>query len=300
MKKWSTFINQPYPFIDSIGKKIFIIFGVGIFVALFLIIFQPFGLDYYKHPNKIYVLLGYGVVTIAILSVIDFILPLLFRTYFSEKNWTLKKELIAILWIIPTLGLGGQFYCYMIGLSPLNIHIIIKFQLHTFLIGIFPIVFLKILAYNHLIKQNLKRASELNNNLKSIQNLHHQIPLEEQEIKLIAENQKSTFNVKTSDLLFMTSLDNYIEIHWKQQNKIRKTLFRSTLKRVEQTFADYPSICRCHRTYIVNIFNIKNINGNAQGYKLEMKYVNYEIPVSRNNWKKIKEHFIKNKGFHSS
>ncbi|WP_089734667.1 LytTR family transcriptional regulator DNA-binding domain-containing protein [Chryseobacterium jejuense] len=42
-----------------------------------------------------------------------------------------------------------------------------------------------------------------------------------------------------------------------------------------------PTIKRCHRSYIINLGKVKNIKGNAQGYKLTLPEIDFDIPVSR-------------------
>ncbi|WP_367118518.1 LytTR family transcriptional regulator DNA-binding domain-containing protein [Chryseobacterium sp.] len=40
-------------------------------------------------------------------------------------------------------------------------------------------------------------------------------------------------------------------------------------------------IKKCHRSYIAHLGKVKNIKGNAQGYKLILPEIEFEIPVSR-------------------
>jgi len=39
---------------------------------------------------------------------------------------------------------------------------------------------------------------------------------------------------------------------------------------------------KCHRAFLVNIANIEQAKGNAQGLRLQLKHTDDEIPVSRN------------------
>ncbi len=41
------------------------------------------------------------------------------------------------------------------------------------------------------------------------------------------------------------------------------------------------TIKRCHRSYIVNLDKVRNLKDNAQGYKLILSEMDFDIPVSR-------------------
>ncbi|MBP8849665.1 MAG: LytTR family transcriptional regulator DNA-binding domain-containing protein [Breznakibacter sp.] len=50
---------------------------------------------------------------------------------------------------------------------------------------------------------------------------------------------------------------------------------------MEDFLAAYPEFIRCHRGYMVNLLNIKSVEGNSQGYRLGFNGTNTEVPVSR-------------------
>jgi DNA-binding LytR/AlgR family response regulator len=49
------------------------------------------------------------------------------------------------------------------------------------------------------------------------------------------------------------------------------------------------NIYRCHKSYLVNLAKVNHVSGNAQGYKLHLKDVEDQIPVSRKLNEEIKE-----------
>ena len=58
---------------------------------------------------------------------------------------------------------------------------------------------------------------------------------------------------------------------------------------VEIVEKDFPQFFRCHKSYLVNLHQVKHISGNAQGHKLHLFYGDELIPVSRKNNSIIKE-----------
>ena len=155
--------------------------------------------------------------------------------------------------------------------------------------GILPITLLILLEYNRSLKRNLKTANEINENLKS-RNIHNNdIDDSPGQITITSETEKEKIEISANQLLFIKSVDNYIEICWQDQRTIQKELIRSALKRVKDLLVDHTYIFQCHRAYIINTQKVDKITGNSQGYKLFLKNTDFEIPVSRSYSKKLKQ-----------
>jgi DNA-binding LytR/AlgR family response regulator len=112
---------------------------------------------------------------------------------------------------------------------------------------------------------------------------------EKQIIFLIADNDKDKLEIELSNLLYIESTGNYIEVFYIKEDKLKNTLLRSTLKRTELQLEKYPSLAKCHRAFLVNISKIVQVKGNSQGLKLVLKNTETEIPVSRNFSKNLKD-----------
>jgi len=72
------------------------------------------------------------------------------------------------------------------------------------------------------------------------------------------------FSVKKEDLLYIEAADNYIIIHYLANLKPGRYMIRNTLKRIGQEMMD-TSLVRIHRSYIVNIDNMKLIRKEKEG-----------------------------------
>ena len=81
-------------------------------------------------------------------------------------------------------------------------------------------------------------------------------------------------------LLFLESQDNYVAIFFLEEQKIRKTLLRTSLKTIEQEVDRIP-LQRCHRSYMVNLLQVERIKGNAHRLDLYLGEKVGIIPVSR-------------------
>ena len=90
------------------------------------------------------------------------------------------------------------------------------------------------------------------------------------------------FSVKTDDLLYLESADNYVKIYYiSSKSAISHFTLRSTLKRIEDTFKG-TELVRCHRSFIVNFSKVKVIRKEKDSLLLELDATeNVNIPVSK-------------------
>ncbi len=82
--------------------------------------------------------------------------------------------------------------------------------------------------------------------------------LERQMITFRDETEKMRFSIKSSDILFVESTDNYVTVITKNEGKLKKVMLRNTMKRLEKEL-EGTLIQRCHRSYMVNFENIKQV-----------------------------------------
>ena len=277
------YINQPYP---TFKRKWHLIIYISLFISLFMFVFQPFGLATIQFQNKILILFGYGAVTFVVLLFNMFVPPLVLNKTYTEKNWTLKKQLIWVTWILFTIGIGNFLYTAWLISSFYSFKVFIIFQFYTLTIGAIPIFIITILKNNQLLRENLKSATELNAEINTVKEETFE---KNNTIALYSENDKEKLEIIIADILFIESVGNYVEISFVKDNTVQKSLMRSSLKRIETQLESFPEILKCHRAFLVNKHNIVNVNGNSQGLKLQLKSITTEIPVSRNFVKELKE-----------
>jgi len=269
------YLKQPFPKAESKWR---ITIFISLFIALFLIVFEPFNINLFESNQKIFILAGYGLITFIALIINLFLIEAIFPTFFDEKNWTLWKDFAWLIWIIFTIGLGNALYTYYIFGFKFNLQAIIKFQLITLIVSTFPITILLITKQKYLQNKNQGTATDFNKIIE-----HPKVfSASNQMIHFYAENEKDFIEFNINDFYFIESSGNYIEINILKDGKIIRKTFRSTLKRALEFFKTNPEIIQCHRAFIVNSAKITNAKGNSQGLILHLENCDYEVPVSRN------------------
>jgi hypothetical protein len=98
-------------------------------------------------------------------------------------------------------------------------------------------------------------------------------------------------SIKTEDLLYLESSDNYISVKHLQNKQLKSVLIRTTLKNIEKQFEN-SILLRCHRSFMVNIKKVNMVKKDGNNMKLLMDSpYNKIIPVSRGYYNRVRDLF---------
>lgn len=282
--------QQPYPTEEPASRRLIKACAVGAFVGLFLLTFQPFGLDDWQTSAKAVKILGFGVVTAVVMLANYFLLPALFPHYFTDDYWTVGKGVVRVLGFIMVIAVGNQLYLSWLLAEPLTMAGLAWAMGVTFLLAVFPITGLISLDYIIQLKKYSHGASVFAVHALTPARLPDEVTGPaivtglndklEKLLTLLADNEKDTLIVPANELLFIESSDNYCTVVYLKNVRLLKPLLRSSLSRLEMQI-DQPRIVRCHRSFVVNLDRVERVTGNAQGYKLHMADGQFQIPVAR-------------------
>lgn len=254
-------------------------------VTLFvLFVFQPFGTNNDPTPYKFLRLAGYGLVTFCALLLCGTIEIWLTRYRLSK----LFRLLLTSSLYVGIVAVFNHSYFVVAVLGSWNWQNQLLFILYTLAIGLFPICFM--LAVNrHAQRIMVKQKTEI----KEIQrNSHHETSDSDNSVKLVSltgQNKSDLLNVVLSQIAFIKSADNYCEIAIVEDGHVNYTLLRSSLIDILKQLPDNAPLCRCHRSYAVNVALVEHSSGNAAGLQLLMKSIAVTIPVSRTYVDTIKQ-----------
>lgn len=281
--------RQPYPtntdFLPSLRRAAI----VGLFVGLFLLVFQPFGLNTWETTNKLLKIMGFGAVTFVITAIHFPLWPTLFPRQFSEERWTVGQEILFITANVLLIAVANRFYLQTIaGSAEGSGFSWVSMILVTFLVGAFPVTGLVLLSYIRRLKKYNQLAEKLpvntsvgsNSSMGNIAVIDPGQEVRHAEITLVADNDKDKLTFPSEELLYIESSDNYCTVVYRKNSQLLKPLLRSSLSRLEKQI-DQPHIVRCHRSYVVNLNRVERVTGNAQGYKLHLMGGQFQIPVAR-------------------
>ncbi|WP_160136970.1 LytTR family DNA-binding domain-containing protein [Chryseobacterium sp. c4a] len=256
-----------YPKSESFAEILLSSLGAGITVYLFLIIFQPFGTESFHHPQKYLLLFPYTI----IFGTVFFISNL----YVSRLNdWNIGSELLKIFIILFLGSILAYFYnSLVISKVSLSFENYGYMFLYSLAVGI-PISTIYVLSrYIYLKKSHENTARNIATPLVT----EHK-KSKETILNILSNNAEIV--ISTADFLCVQSMENYCTVYYLENGEVKKQLLRISLSNIlQQTETDL--IKKCHRSFIVNLEKVKNTKGNAQGYKLTLPNIDFEVPVSR-------------------
>ena len=237
----------------------------GAFCFAFTILYTPL----HSHPSAHF---GYattmGLYTLAASIALWATIKLLgySKLFNTTEEWNILREILTITAVLLAAGIA----VFAIGfvLEPVGP----RWSLFTFadavgrtmLLGAIPFLFLTAISASAARKRGEASHEE-----------------KEKPIHIKSQLKKEELRFLPSQLLYAESEGNYVTFHLLQEKGVKKKSIRNSISQIEEQLKDYPHFIRTHRAFIVNLRNVTGCQGNSAGYKLKMKNLGVEIPVSR-------------------
>lgn len=294
---------------DSLRSFLITASSFGVFVTLFLSLFTPIGLNEVPVPMLYVHTLVYGVLCSAIMLSNSLVLPRLLPRAFEAERWNVGKHIGFSLWTVLTVALGNVVYSVWQFHFQVSFSTVTTFLGITMLVGLFPATVLTLLQERRLLRRNIDEANRIS------AHLHHPMPyggtasaqnstgengeklpqyliqkdilnnssLSHSTDNIVFEGAsiKERFEAPSDAIVCLQSSDNYVTILAFMGGELQTAMLRMTLKSAEERTSPCARIIRCHKSYIVNLDHVRDISGNAQGYKLHIPVLDFPVPVSR-------------------
>ncbi len=282
--KW---LDSPYPTIESTKLKIAISFGIGLVCAIFLLVFQPFGLSMIEGRAGFF--FGFGALAVISLLSAYFVLPVIWPKYFDPDQWQVKHELIFFCVVLLQISILNYFYNSTVGKTFSVQFSFLSFLWMTTAVGILPIFIMTFINERVARGRNTATAQHLSNQQGrssdhpsvAIQEAKEQ-PSKEIILSIQSEDKEPVIlEIPLVNFLYAQAQNNYVQVYWHQKEELKSQLLRLKLKRLLAQIDYEPSILRVHKSYAVSKSAITNITGSARSLQLTLKGCDQKIPVSR-------------------
>lgn len=269
----SGFWKRPVDYLQSRSDKWLLVVFNAVYIPLFLLLFQPFGVNNYDPTHRIgleffLAALSFGLVGGLTILVYEFwLVRLFFRS--SQQTWlTLLGHIF-----LELIFLASVFFLYYNVLGEFHdwkLASYFEFIWQFLIMGIIPTgVVLLYLEY-----KNVRRAYD------QVQTGSTPDSPSEKLIHLTSGNGKEFISILSDTLLYIEAQGNYVFVYYLENGEIKKSLLRTTMKKLERQL-QLPSVIRCHRSFIVNTRQVTKVTGNAHQFQLHLSEGTTTIPVSR-------------------
>ncbi|MFK8039281.1 MAG: LytTR family DNA-binding domain-containing protein [Crocinitomicaceae bacterium] len=244
-------------------------FLLGLFLSMLIIFLEPFNTNEYESDNRTVSLLGFGV----LLSAVFFIQSIIENYWYKRvnKTWSISYEILSTVIFFTFSGSIIFLYNHCV-INDLDYSLKSHWWYYSHIVlAMIPIV-APILIY---LRQKFGERI---------------VPVAPDTIIIQGENKNEKLELLKSELLWIKSVENYIEINFiSPDKKLHSKTFRQTLSNVHKQLSFLE---KCHRSYLVNLRNIEEIQGNSQSAKISLLYVNKKIPLSKTLYKSVKSKMI--------
>jgi hypothetical protein len=273
-------LNRKYPFPNNLKLNLRAIIGISLGILLFLLFFQPLNPQNPDFNNKLLILSAFGGISLILLVLLRVVIPSFFPTSFSNKKWTLYKEVLLDFIFVVLNSVAYSFFAKFVGKIPINFHI----ETIIVIISTGSIVVLVLINDFQVLKKQVRLLKANSTPIKEPETKKKNV-----EINFESENKSEYFRARLDTIVLIKAANNYIEIIHLEGEKTKRRLLRNTLKNTEVLISKYLNLVRCHRSCIVNIDFIEKVGKGSEGIKLKLHHYSEEIHVSRQYSLKVKE-----------
>ena len=294
------------------------------FVVVALAVFKPFGLDAWQWQAYVH-LAALGVIGFSICMMTDIILKYVIKMPMSFKKgaeYIIRRNLWFQFINTPLVALGICLYRHFVlsnrqGLQiPSNELSVINF-LETLVIIAFCSfaigLYWRFKFRSKYLTMELEEIRELNEELKKTQQtLPQPLPVREGsdythggneaeglstplphreglgESLLLTGTTNESVTLQISHLLYIEAVGNYVKVSHLRDGQVHTDMLRATMKQMEETLHDYPTIVRCHRAFLVNLGQVEQIVSHSGSTQLLINHCHESLPVSRSNMAQVK------------
>jgi len=255
------YLNTPFPRPKRNRKNLLWVVLVGVASSLFILLYQPFGIENTTGELLVdLVILSLGVLFIFSVLFMEWLIPSLFPKLF--RNWTLGKALLwyalVILFIAAVQFLYKSFWSNFQEFTWTDFMGVLA---RTLGIGI-TVSFFVTGIWQYLNRRRLSLISSA-------------------ETYTVTSQSGKTISLNLKDILYISSDDNYVDIHYQADEDRKKLVFRSSLKNVEKQIVNPLSpIIRCHRRYLINSEHFNIENPSKRNMTVKLKSHGDSVPVS--------------------
>jgi DNA-binding LytR/AlgR family response regulator len=238
----------------------------------------------FEFENKLLFIAGFGI----IIFIIQVIIQIIFQRFLLQsKTDDEENSLLNSIYYISQLALCSvafTFYIRYVGHTAITFNIAVRVVIICLSVPVTlhlknKLVFLhgnykKLLQENRLMQDKLKQFSE---------NYATRF------IELNSENESEIIRIPASEIVFIKSADNYVEVGFLEGGEFKKKMIRNTLKNIEKQLKEFNNFVRTHRSSIVNMQYIARLNKNFNSYWLTLDETKETIPVSRQYLMAVKQ-----------
>lgn len=253
-----------------------------VFVFLFIIIFRP----YLMNELSISSLFEVAFKSAFIFGFLNWIYTIIEKDI-DLNNWTYKKDIVRFCKRLLFTGVIFLIYTYYainyIYYNEINFPINNYYLVSTSYILVIGMLFYFIEKFFAFVRAQLQKSSE-------------DEFIADNQLIFFGKNKNEFVETTIQNLVYIQSMGHYLKFYLKCEinNKVEVQIIRNSTNSIKEETGKLKDLFKCHRSYVINVNEIKSIEGNSQKALLVLKRVKDKIPISRDSYKILKECYAVN------
>lgn len=232
---------------------IYLVLGTSLFAELFILIYKPFGSREWAPQDSIGDFIYLGFATLVVLVAMGVIACSRSAMYHYAKKHEISYISYAVWIFCEVLAMSLIYTMFATLFMTTNhtfFHLLQEALIYTAFILLIPYA-LFTLFFSLKDKNTQLQKAEQNKLQKKI-------------INFCDEHNEQRISIYEDAIYYFQAADNYVIIYYLNSNSVRRYALRTSLKKLENEL-DNDLFVRVHRSYIVNLINIKVIEKTSNG-----------------------------------
>jgi len=268
--------NTPYPLLQNKLIKSGIALSWGLFVTFIIFFLKPLDLDSLNMSDVLSFSICGGIITTCVILFNALALPEFFVPVRNEMEWTIKKEVIYILWNVFVVSILVAFYSFFY-VGEYNLYNIILFPVIN-VFSLAPFVGAYVFMNEKILSKSLnKEADAISNSM----NFKKRLVIQKDEL-VEFKTFDGTKKIKVSEIIILAENKKYVAAYYFNNGLMSELKLNMTLKEAREELRKYTAFYRCQKKWVVNLDFVVSLSANARGFLLNIKNCSIRVPVSRN------------------
>jgi hypothetical protein len=268
--------NTPYPLLQNKLIKTGIAFSWGLFVTFLIFFLRPLDLESVNMNDVLSFSIKGGIITSCVILFNALVLPEFFVPLRNEMDWTIKKEVIYILWNVLIISILVSMYSFFC-VGEYNLYNIILFPIIS-IFAIAPFVITYVIINEKILSKSLNKEADA---ISSSMNYKKRLTNQKDELVEFKGHDGSK-KIRVFDIIFLAETKTYVAVYYFNNGIMNELKLKMTLKEAREELRKYTAFYRCQKRWVVNLDFVVSLSANARGYLLDLKDCKIRVPVSRN------------------
>lgn len=255
-------LKKNYPFDASNKHHFFIAIAFSIWVFLFLFLIKPLTVNELSIYQQWLYLPIYSIISGASYASVIYIQNRIYNA--QNKQWYLGSELILLSsFSVFTCISIWLFYRYIVTITEPTSFSLFFWDIYLPAL----LIILPLIGVSRYFVGKYQRITD-------------------PKIILKGEGNYENIQLFLKDLLYIQSSNNYIEVFFIENNKVKTAVLRNKLSKIESL---HPNLIRVHRSYLINPIQYQQWTVEKGKHILVLNY-SVKVPVSKTYISKVKLH----------